>query len=47
MDFIIGLLIGGTFGVMTMAIMTVSGDCSKIEEAYYKGFEDGKATNNN
>ena len=35
--------LGAIFGTVVMAVMSVSGDCSKIEEAYYKGFEDGKA----
>ena len=46
LDFIIGMLVGIIFGAVIMATMAVSGNCSKIEEAYHKGFDDGKASKN-
>ena len=43
LSFIIGAISGAALVMIVMALMTVSGDCSRIEEAYYQGLEDGKA----
>ena len=41
------MILGFILGIVVIAAMTVSGNGAKIEEAYYKGFEDGKATSDN
>lgn len=46
LNFCIGMFLGIILGFIVTAIMAVSGNCTKAEEAYYKGFEDGKAVEN-
>jgi uncharacterized membrane-anchored protein YhcB (DUF1043 family) len=43
LSFFIGMIVGIILGFIVMAIIAISGSCAREEEAYYKGFEDGKA----
>lgn len=43
--FFIGLIVGGLFGAMTMALMAVSGSASRCEECRKKGERDADRHN--
>lgn len=46
LNFCLGIILGIVLGVIVMAIAATNGNYTKIEDAYYKGVEDGKAMSN-